>query len=60
MITLTIEDQNGDVNFKIDGMDTATEAENKVILSILQSINNDFTIEKTGVTLEQKNGTRNK
>jgi hypothetical protein len=47
MITLTIEDQNGDVNFKIDGMDTATEAENKVILSILQSINNDFTIEKT-------------
>jgi hypothetical protein len=31
-----------------------------VILSILQSINNDFTIEKTGVTLEQKNGTRNK
>jgi hypothetical protein len=50
MITLTIEEQNGDVNFKIDGMDTATEAENEVILSILQSINNDFQIEKnTGV-----------
>jgi hypothetical protein len=60
MICLTIEEQNGDVNFKIDGMNTATEAENGVILSILQSINNDFTIEKTGVTLEQKNGTRNK
>ncbi|OCG77344.1 hypothetical protein A9G42_05415 [Gilliamella sp. Nev6-6] len=54
MISLIIEEQDGDVNFKIDGMNTATEAENEVILSILQSMNNDFTIEKTEITLEQK------
>lgn len=60
MITLSIEEKNGYINFNLGGIDMMTKGEKAVILSILQSMNNDFTIEETEIILERKNDKRNK
>lgn len=56
MISLTIEEQDGDIRFRMDDINRATNAEKEVILSILQSMKNDFEIDEAEITMEQENG----
>lgn len=56
MISLTIEEQDGDIHFRMNDINRATNAEKEVILSILQSMNNDFEIDEAEITMEQENG----
>ena len=62
MITLTIEENKGDIKFKVDGINTSTDDEKTVLSAILSTLDNVFGIDKRSLKmnkieqLEKENG----
>lgn len=62
MITLTIQENKGDIKFKVDGINTSTDDEKTVLSAILSSLDNVFGIDKRSLKmnkieqLEQEDG----
>ncbi|MCX8602671.1 MULTISPECIES: hypothetical protein [unclassified Gilliamella] len=53
MITLTIEENKGDIKFKVDGINTSTDDEKTVLSIILSSLDNEFEIDKRSIKMDK-------